>query len=69
MLVVHANGLMGITQCNDRMQHIVSLLKGLVVPHFLEKDARDLPQLVDNAYRLNSNYKYAGMPRNCIGSA
>lgn len=69
MLVVKANGQMGITQCNDRMQYLVSLLKGLVLPHFVGKDARDLPQLVDNAYRLNSNYKYAGMPLwNCIGS-
>lgn len=69
MLVVRANGQMGITQCNDRMQHLLSMLKGLVLPHFVDKDARDLPQLVDNAYRLNSNYKYAGMPLwNCIGS-
>lgn len=69
LLVVRANGRMGVTQCNDRMQHLVSLLKGLVLPHFVGKDARDLPQLVDNAYRLNSNYKYAGMPLwNCIGS-
>jgi L-alanine-DL-glutamate epimerase-like enolase superfamily enzyme len=69
MLVVRANGQMGVTQCNDRMQNLVSLLKGLVLPHFTGKDARDLPQLVDNAYRLNSNYKYAGMPLwNCIGS-
>lgn len=69
MLVVKANGQMGITQCNDRMQHLLSMLKGLVLPHFVDKDARDLPQLVDNAYRLNSNYKYAGMPLwNCIGS-
>jgi L-alanine-DL-glutamate epimerase-like enolase superfamily enzyme len=69
MLVVRANGQLGITQCNDRMQHLTSLLKGLVLPHFVGKDARDLPQLVDNAYRLNSNYKYAGMPLwNSIGS-
>jgi L-alanine-DL-glutamate epimerase-like enolase superfamily enzyme len=47
----------------------VSLFRGLVLPHFEGKDARDLPQLVENAYRLNSNYKYAGMPLwNCIGS-
>ena len=40
-----------------------------MVTHFTGRDARDLPQLVDNAYRLNSNYKYAGMPLwNCIGS-
>jgi L-alanine-DL-glutamate epimerase-like enolase superfamily enzyme len=69
MLLVTANGRTGVTQCNDRMQHLVSLLKGLVLPHFVGKDARELPQLVDNAYRLNSNYKYAGMPLwNCIGS-
>ena len=68
-LIVKANGEMGITQCNDRMHHLVSLLEGLVIPHFVGKDARDLPKLVDNAYRLNSNYKYAGMPLwNCIGS-
>ena len=60
----------GIAQCNDRMQHLVSIMKGLVFPHFMNQDARNLELLVDNAYRLNSNYKYAGMPLwNCIGSA
>jgi L-alanine-DL-glutamate epimerase-like enolase superfamily enzyme len=69
LLVVSSNGTMGITQCNDRMPHLLSLLKGLVLPHFMGFDARDLPQLVDNAYRLNSNYKYTGMPLwNCIGT-
>ncbi|WP_266368864.1 mandelate racemase/muconate lactonizing enzyme family protein [Tellurirhabdus rosea] len=70
LLVVTAqDGSRGVTQCNDRMPNLTSLLKGLVLPHFVGKDARDLPQLVDNAYRLNSNYKYAGMPLwNCIGS-
>lgn len=63
------DGTKGVTQCNDRMRHLTSLLKGLVLPHFVGKDARSLPQLVDNAYRLDSNYKYAGMPLwNCIGS-
>lgn len=69
MVVTAANGERGITQCNDRMRNLASVLSGLVVAHFTGKDARDLPQLVDNAYRLNSNYKYAGMPLwNCIGS-
>lgn len=70
LLVVTAqDGTKGITPCNDRMPHLTSVLKGLVITHFVGKDARDLPQLVDNAYRLNSNYKYAGMPLwNCIGS-
>ena len=69
LVVTSQDGVRGITQCNDRMQHLVSLLKGLVIPHFLGKDARTIANLVDNAYRLNSNYKYAGMPLwNCIGS-
>ena len=70
MLVVTSDdGMRGITQCNDRMQHLTSLLKGLVIPHFTGKDARHVQLLTDNAYRLNSNYKYAGMPLwNCIGS-
>lgn len=70
MLVVTAqDGSRGITQCNERMPNLISLLKGLVLPHFLAKDAREVALLTDNAYRLNSNYKYAGMPLwNCIGS-
>ena len=69
VVVTSADGQRGITQCNDRMNNLSSLLKGIVSEHFTGKDARDLPQLVDNAYRLNSNYKYAGMPLwNCIGS-
>ncbi|AQG79100.1 mandelate racemase/muconate lactonizing enzyme family protein [Spirosoma montaniterrae] len=69
LMVTAEDGTRGITQCNDRMPNLTSLLKGLVLPHFVGQDARDLPQLVDNAYRLNSNYKYAGMPLwNCIGS-
>jgi len=69
LVVTARDGQKGITQCNDRMQHLTSLLKGLVIPHFVNQDARNILQLVDNAYRLNSNYKYAGMPLwNCIGS-
>lgn len=67
LVVTSKEGIKGITQCN--MQHLTSILKGLVIPHFVNQDARHLPALVDNAYRLNSNYKYAGMPLwNCIGS-
>ncbi|MBN3581906.1 mandelate racemase/muconate lactonizing enzyme family protein [Algoriphagus aestuarii] len=69
LVVTSADGVKGITQCNARMEHLISLLKGLVLPHFLNKDAREIAMLVDNAYRLNSNYKYAGMPLwNCIGT-
>ena len=69
LVVKSADGRRGVTQCSDRMPHLVSLLRGLVLPHFAGQDARQLLQLVDNAYRLNSNYKYAGMPLwNSIGS-
>ena len=69
LVITSENGMKGITQCNDRMQNLTSLLKGLVIPHFVNKDAREISRLADNAYRLNSNYKYAGMPLwNCIGS-
>lgn len=69
LVVKTSDGRKGITQCNDRMQHLVSILKGLVIPHFIKQDARKISQLVDNAYRLNSNYKYSGMALwNCIGT-
>lgn len=69
LVVTSEDGVKGITQCNDRMPNLVSLLKGLVIRHFENQDARNVSELVDNAYRLNSNYKYAGMPLwNCIGS-
>lgn len=69
LVVTSREGVKGITQCNDRMPNLTSLLKGLVIRHFEGKDARHVSQLTDDAYRLNSNYKYAGMPLwNCIGS-
>lgn len=42
LVVTSADGVKGITQCNDRMASLVSLLKGLVFPHFIGKDARDI---------------------------
>ncbi|GAB2781345.1 mandelate racemase/muconate lactonizing enzyme family protein [Rhabdobacter roseus] len=69
LVVTSDRGQRGITQCNDRMQNLTSLLQGLVMKHFVGQDARQLPQLVQNAYSLDSNYKYAGMPLwNCIGT-
>jgi len=69
LVVKSVDGRRGVTQCSDRMPHLVSLLRGLVLAYFVGQDARQLLQLVDNAYRLNSNYKYAGMPLwNSIGS-
>jgi len=66
--VLSADGAVGITQANDRMENLYSLLNGMIVPFFTGKDARDLEGLVDEVYRVNSHYKYAGMPFwNCVG--
>lgn len=62
------DGVQGITMCNERMEYLVPILKGLVVPFFLGKDARDLENLVNEVYKDGRNYKYAGMPfSNCVG--
>ncbi|CAN5900318.1 arabinonate dehydratase [soil metagenome] len=66
--VTSADGVVGITQANQRMENLYSLLNGMIVPFFTGKDARDLEFLVDEVYRVNSHYKYAGMPFwNCVG--
>lgn len=66
--VMSADGAMGITQANQRMENLYSLLNGMIVLFFVGKDARDLEFLVDEVYRVNSHYKYAGMPFwNCVG--
>ena len=62
------DGIVGITQCNERMDYLVPIFNGLVVPCFLGKDARDLEGLVRDVYNDGRNYKYAGMPfSNCVG--
>lgn len=65
---VSNEGVEGITMANERMIYLVPIFKGLVAPHFLGKDARDLVRLVDEVYKDGRNYKYAGMPfSNCVG--
>ncbi|WP_425234610.1 mandelate racemase/muconate lactonizing enzyme family protein [Ulvibacterium sp.] len=67
--VSDTSGLTGVTICNARMQNLVSLLKNMVVPFFVGKDAREVAYLVNEILRVKSNYKYTGMPFwNCVGS-
>lgn len=67
LVATSADGVKGITQCNDHMANLVLLLKVLAIPHYIGKDARDIATLTNNAYNLNNNDKYAGMPLwNCI---
>ncbi len=42
-------------------QYLFPLLKELVMPFFLGKDARDIETLVDGVYPYRSNYKMAGI--------
>ncbi len=69
-LRVHArDGATGITMCNERMENLHSLLKGLVIPFYLQKDARDIESLCEEVFLDERNYKYGGMPFwNCAGT-
>lgn len=67
---VHAaNGIVGTTLCNERMEHLHSLLNGLVIPFYIGKDARQVETLCEEVFLDERNYKYGGMPFwNCAGT-
>lgn len=55
-------GAEGIAVCNPpRADYLDRILKDLVFPPFLKKDARDLEALIWEAYRHNDNYKLYGI--------
>jgi L-alanine-DL-glutamate epimerase-like enolase superfamily enzyme len=55
-------GAEGISICNPpRADYLDRILKNLVVPAFLKKDARDLDNLLWEAYRHDDNYKLYGI--------
>jgi L-alanine-DL-glutamate epimerase-like enolase superfamily enzyme len=56
------DGAIGISVCNPpRADYLDRILKNLVVPPFLKKDARDLENLLWEAYRHEDNYKLYGI--------
>ncbi len=56
------DGAEGISVCNPpRADYLDRILKNLVVPAFLKKDARDLENLLWEAYRHDDNYKLYGI--------
>jgi L-alanine-DL-glutamate epimerase-like enolase superfamily enzyme len=68
-VVVHAAEFSGIAVCNQRMQNLDSLLKGLIIPYYLQKDARQITTWCEGVFLDERNYKYGGMPFwNCAGS-
>lgn len=56
------DGAVGIAATTSRLDYIHPLMMQRVAPFFIGKDARDLPQLLDDVYRKWSNYKLAGLP-------
>src|ERR1051325_10437722 len=57
-----ADGAEGISVCNPpRADYLDRILKNLVFPPFLNKDARDLENLLWEAYRHDDNYKLYGI--------
>src|SRR5258708_6482898 len=57
-----ADGAEGISVCNPpRADYLDRIFKNLVAPVFLKKDARDLENLLWEAYRHDDNYKLYGI--------
>lgn len=56
------DGAVGISLCNPgRPDYLAMILKGLIIPVFIGKDARDLEKLLWDVYRYDSNYKMYGI--------
>lgn len=61
------NGFSGVAVCNSRVRYLYPMLKELVIPAFIGKDARELENLVNQVYIFRTNYKYQGTPFwNCV---
>jgi L-alanine-DL-glutamate epimerase-like enolase superfamily enzyme len=68
VVVTDTNGLKGITLCNARIAFLSGIFNGLVVPFFIQKDARGIEVLIHEVYKEERNYKFSGMPFwNCAG--
>ena len=57
-----ADGAVGAVPANGKLADLRSLFDRLAVPHFVGRDARDLPALIDHVDTAERNYKFAGMP-------
>ncbi|MAS32353.1 MAG: mandelate racemase [Anaerolineaceae bacterium] len=55
------DGATGLMRANKRLLLMLPLLKELVIPFFVGKDARNLPELVEQIYVYRNNYKYTGL--------
>ncbi|WP_194974901.1 mandelate racemase/muconate lactonizing enzyme family protein [Aquiflexum lacus] len=68
IVVTSKDGLQGTTVLNFRMEFLLPILKKLIQPFFIDKDARDIEQILDTIAHDRGVYKYSGIPLfNCIG--
>lgn len=56
------DGAIGTAMGNSRAAYLIPMLKGLVIPAFIGRDARQLESLVKDVYTFGNNYKFHGMP-------
>ncbi len=59
------DGAEGISLTNSRAAYLQPILRQLVVPYFIGKDARDLDRHLFEVYRYRSNYKLQGLALWC----
>jgi len=58
--VVSDEGISGVVRASTKAEATNEIFEALVLPHFIGRDARDLPDLVRRAYR--EEYEYASVP-------
>ncbi|MBW7453813.1 mandelate racemase/muconate lactonizing enzyme family protein [Paenibacillus sepulcri] len=59
------DGSEGVAVASERAVYLHPLLKQLILPYFIGKDARDLEQLLEGVYVHQSNYKLSGLALWC----
>ncbi len=59
------DGAEGVALTNSRAAYLYPILKRLVIPYFIGKDARDLESHLFGVYRFQSNYKLQGIALWC----
>lgn len=55
------DGAVGVALTNGRAAYLYPILRQLVIPYFIGKDARDIESLIDGVYVYRSNYKLSGV--------
>jgi len=59
------DGSEGVAVASERAVYLYPLLKELIIPYFINKDARELEKLLDGVYVYQSNYKLSGLALWC----